>query len=41
MTSISKDVYIEKLGDIVAKYNNQNETYWCLIEYIIWLRSWK
>ena len=31
MTSIWKNVYIDKLYDIVNEYNNtyQDETYWC------------
>ena len=42
MTSVSKNVYIEKLGDTVNKYKNKyhrmkNETCWCKVKHVYWL----
>ena len=43
MTSISKNVYIDKLDDIINKYDNayhrtiENETGWCKAKLIYWL----
>ena len=43
MNSVSKNIHIDKLDDIVNTYNNTyqknyNETCWCKTKHIYWLK---